>query len=81
MSFLNAQQPSVCDLVTDFGVHILWHPSLGMELGDNLRTLLRSLTGGQRPLDTFVVEGTGVTVANGAGEWNRFAARPGQEVL
>jgi len=33
MSFLNAQHPSVCDLVTDFGIHILWHPSLGMERG------------------------------------------------
>jgi hydrogenase small subunit len=58
MSFLNTQQPSVCDLVTDFGIHILWHPSLGMELGDNLRTLLRSLAGGQRTLDIFVFEGT-----------------------
>jgi hydrogenase small subunit len=32
MSFLNAQEPSACDLVTDFGINILWHPSLGVEL-------------------------------------------------
>src|ERR1700722_2072198 len=25
MSFLNAEEPSVCDLVTDFGIKILWH--------------------------------------------------------
>ena len=33
MSFLNAEEPSVCDLVTDFGINLLWHPSLGLELG------------------------------------------------
>ena len=35
MSFLNAEEPSACDLVTDFGINVLWHPSLGMELGDS----------------------------------------------
>ncbi len=29
MSFLNAEEPSACGLVTDFGINILWHPSLG----------------------------------------------------
>ena len=29
MSFLNAEEPSACDLVTDFGINVLWHPSLG----------------------------------------------------
>src|SRR3954463_13779410 len=71
MSFLNAEQPSVCDLVTDFGIHVLWHPSLGMELGDNVRELLRSLTSGQLALDIFVFEGTVVQAPNGTGEWNR----------
>jgi hypothetical protein len=27
--------------VTDFGINMLWHPSLGMELGDNLQKMLR----------------------------------------
>ena len=33
MSFLNAEEPSACDLVTDFGINVLWRPSLGLELG------------------------------------------------
>ena len=28
MSFLNAEEPTVVELVTDFGVNILWHPSM-----------------------------------------------------
>ena len=76
MSFLNAEEPSACDLVTDFGIHILWHPSLGVELGDNLQKLLRDCVSGAVQLDIFVFEGTVVTAPNGSGEWNRFAGRP-----
>ena len=76
MSFLNAEQPSACDLVTDFGINVLWHPSLGMELGDDLRKILRDSASGAIPLDIFVFEGTVITAPNGTGEWNRFAGRP-----
>lgn len=76
MSFLNAEEPSACDLVTDFGINILWHPSLGMELGDNLQKLLRDCISGTTPLDIFVFEGTVVNAPNGTGQWNRFAGRP-----
>ena len=37
MSFLNAEEPSACDLVTDFGIDVVWHPSLGVELGDQVK--------------------------------------------
>ena len=76
MSFLNAEEPSACDLVTDFGINILWHPSLGMELGDNLQKLLLDCVSGAKTLDIFVFEGTVVNAPNGTGEWNRFAGRP-----
>ncbi len=76
MSFLNAQEPSVCDLVTDFGINILWHPSLGMELGDNLKRLLDDVLQGRTPLDIFAFEGTVINAPNGTGEWNCFAGRP-----
>ena len=76
MSFLNAEEPSACDLVTDFGINVLWHPSLGLELGDGVQKLLADCISGAIPLDIFVFEGTVVNAPNGTGEWNRFAARP-----
>ena len=79
MSFLNAEEPSACDLVTDFGINILWCPSLGVELGDNLQKLLRVCVSGAIPLDIFVFEGTVVTAPNGTGMWNRFAGRAMQD--
>jgi hydrogenase small subunit len=47
MSFLNAEQRGVCDLVADFAIKIVSHPSPGMALGDNLRKLSRSLSSGK----------------------------------
>ena len=67
MSFLNAEEPSACDLVTDFGINILWHPSLGLELGENLRRLLNDCVSGATPLDIFVFEGTVVNAPHGTG--------------
>ncbi len=79
MSFLNAEEPSVCDLVTDFGINILWHPSLGLELGDNLQHLLADLISRKKPLDILVFEGTVINAPEGTGEWNRFAGRAMKE--
>lgn len=79
MSFLNAEEPSACDLVTDFGINILWHPSLGVELGEGVKDLVERCVSGETPLDVFVFEGTVIQGPNGTGEWNRFAGRPMSE--
>ena len=39
MSFLNAEEPTVVDLIVDFGIDLIWHPSLGMELGENAQQI------------------------------------------
>lgn len=81
MSFLNAEEPSVCDLITDFGFNVLWHPSLGLELGNDLQQLLQDCISGKTPVDILVFEGSVVNAPNGTGEWNRFAHRPMKDWL
>ncbi|NJM07297.1 hydrogenase [Candidatus Gracilibacteria bacterium] len=76
MSFLNAEEPSACDLVTDFGIDILWHPSLGMELGEAAQALFYTYARGEKPLDIFVFEGTVIMGPNGSGRYDMFADRP-----
>src|SRR5262249_58498554 len=58
MSFLNAEEPNVVDLIVDFGLDLLWHPSLGLELGNNAQKVFWDCANGERPLDIFVFEGT-----------------------
>lgn len=75
MSFLNAEEPSVVDLILDFGLNIIWHPSLGVELGPQVQELCQKCVDGDTQLDIFVFEGTVVQAPDGEGTWNRFAGR------
>ncbi len=76
MSFLNAEEPTAVDLVTDFGIDVLWHPTLGMELGDNAKKIFNDCVSGEKPLDIFVFEGSVIEGPDGTGEYNMFADRP-----
>jgi hydrogenase small subunit len=75
MSFLNADEPNVVDLIVDFGLDLLWHPSLGLELGDNAQKVFWDCAKGERPLDIFVFEGTVIEAPNGSGRMDMFADR------
>ena len=79
MSFLNAEEPNVVDLITDFGLNLLWHPSLGLELGENAQKLFRDCVDGTTPLDVFVFEGTVMEGPDGSGRYDMFADRPMKE--
>jgi hydrogenase small subunit len=79
MSFLNAEEPTVVDLVTDFGVNILWHPSLGLEIGEQVEELLRDIIGGKIQCDILVYEGSIIQGPNGTGTMNFFCDRPMQD--
>lgn len=76
MSFLNAEEPSVVDLIVDFGLEVLWHPSLSLELGQQARKIFEDCASGARPLDVFVFEGSVIQGPNGTGRFDMFADRP-----
>lgn len=76
MSFLNAEQPSVIELVMDFGIQILYHPSIGLEIGEQITEVLNEVLSERVHLDIFVFEGTVIQGPNGTGKMNYFAGRP-----
>ena len=76
MSFLNAQEPTVVELITDFGVNILWHPSIGLEIGHQVTHLLQDIIAGKVQMDIFVYEGSIIEGPNGTGTMNYFCDRP-----
>ncbi len=76
MSFLNAEQPSVIELVTDFGIRILYHPSIGLEIGEQVNEILNDALDERVPLHIFVFEGTVIQGAQGTGNMNYYAGRP-----
>ena len=76
MSFLDAEEPTVVELITDFGLNILWHPTVGLEIGHQVGDLLKSCISGETQLDIFVFEGSIVQGPNGTGKMNYFSDRP-----
>lgn len=79
MSFLNAEEPTVVELITDFGINILWHPSLGLEIGEQVTDLLNDIIAGKTLMDILVYEGSIIQAPNGSGTMNYFCERPMQD--
>ncbi len=75
MSFLSAQEPTVVELVTDFGLNILYHPSLAPEIGHQVASLLNDIIDGHIHVDIFVYEGSVIQGPDGSGGMNYFAER------
>ncbi len=76
MSFLNAEEPTVVELVTDFGVNILWHPSIGLEIGHQVADLMEDIKKEKVQLDILVYEGSIINGPHGTGTMNYFCDRP-----
>lgn len=76
MSFLNAEEPTVVELITDFGLNILWHPTTGLQIGDQVQDLLRDILDGKIQMDIFVFEGSVIQGPDNTGTMNLFADRP-----
>ena len=55
MSFLNAEEPTVVELIVDFGINILWHPTVGLELGTQVSDLLNDCLSGKNPVGHFCI--------------------------
>lgn len=76
ISFLCAEEPTVVELITDFGINILYHPSLALEIGNQVTNLLMDILEGHVQMDIFVYEGSIIQGPNGSGSMNYFADRP-----
>ena len=68
MSFLDAEEPTVVELIVDFGINILWHPTVGLEIGQQVGDLLNDCISGKTQLDIFVFEGSIIQGPNGTGK-------------
>ena len=70
MSFLNAEEPTVVELITDFGLNILWHPTTGLQIGDQVQDLLRDILAGKVQMDILVYEGSLIQGPDNTGTMN-----------
>lgn len=76
MSFLNAEQPDIITAFRMLNVHLLWHPSLSLEIGEDVIGILDDLIEGRKGLDILVVEGAIHLGPNKSGRYFMFHDRP-----
>ncbi|WP_394699085.1 HupU protein [uncultured Cohaesibacter sp.] len=77
LSLLCAEGP---DLVTAFeaaGIELLWHPSLSLESGAELHSLLDAIRSGEQSLDILCLEGSVMQGPNGSGLFHVMAGSGG----
>ena len=75
MAILCADSPSVEELVEQYGIEILWQPSLSAEPKKHLDTLLDAILEDRLALDILCVEGSIMTGPNGSGMYDPYRGR------
>ncbi|MEK9614540.1 MAG: hypothetical protein VW080_11540 [Flavobacteriaceae bacterium] len=43
MSLLNTEEPTMVELIAEFGLNILWHPIIGFQIDDQVQDLLKDI--------------------------------------
>lgn len=73
MSLLCAEDPNLFDLLADAGIHVLWHPSLSLESGHEVRAILTAIETGEIALDVLCIEGAVATGPRGTGRYQMLS--------
>ncbi len=73
MSLLCADTTDFFELLRGAGVNLLWHPSLSVESGHELRHILEECMAGRIRLDALCLEGAVLRGPNGTGRFHMLA--------
>ena len=73
MSLLCADTTDFHGQLRDAGIHLLWHPSLSLESGDELQDLLARALDGRVQVDALCIEGALLRGPNGTGRFHVLA--------
>jgi len=73
MSLLCADSADFPALLTDNGIHLLWHPSLSLENGRDLLGILQDCLNGRTRLDALCIEGAVLRGPNRSGRFHLLA--------
>jgi uptake hydrogenase small subunit len=73
MSVLESGSSGWFDELRQFGINLLWHPSVSEETGEEARAVLEAVAEGKTPLDLLLLEGSVARGPNNTGRFNLLA--------
>lgn len=81
ISFLNADQPDVAQIITELNVNVLFHPTINPTSGPEAVKVFDQVTGNGQALDVLVVEGAVQRGPNGSGAYCLIGDRPLKDIV
>lgn len=81
MAILCAEKPTFEDLLTEYQIDLLWHPSLSAEPAPHLADVLQQIEQDDLSLDLLCVEGSIVTAPNGSGMFDTYRGRAKVDIV
>jgi hydrogenase small subunit len=81
ISFLNADQPDVAQILTNFDVNVIFHPTINPTSGPQAVKAMAPHARGDEPLDVLIVEGALQNGPNGTGAYCLIGERPLKDLV
>lgn len=79
MALLNADRPSVANLLETYQLHLLWQPSLSLSVGRDLNDVIDDVLNDKQALDILCVEGSIITAPDGTGMFDQYRKKAKKE--
>jgi len=79
MALLCADRPSLESLLQEYGINLLWHPSL--TAGQGFGNVLEAIRSGREKLDILCIEGSLMTGPNGSGRYDTWKGIPKIDIV
>lgn len=81
LTILNAESPSIEQLLSSYGVELLWHPSLSHQSAKHYSQLLDNILSGKQTLDILCIEGSIITAPRGTGLYDSYHGRAKMNIV
>jgi NiFe hydrogenase small subunit HydA len=81
LSILCAESPSIEQLFGNYGIQMLWHPSLSHRADRRFDDIVTEITDGKIKLDILCIEGSIVTAPRGTGMYDSYKGRAKKDIV
>lgn len=81
MSILNAEEPDLLETLQNYGVELLFHPSLSPETPRQLMRTIDAICAGERELTVLAVEGSIAFGPDGTGMYDTMGGRAKKDIV
>lgn len=81
LAILSAEVPSLEQLLAQYAIELLWHPSLSHAPTRRHRELIASIEAGEQALDILCIEGSIITAPRGTGLYDSHRGRAKMDIV